>query len=113
LGPLHGHTGDHSVFILSGEITIGDHLCRAGSHLVLEWGDMFGPMIAGPDGCTMYGVIAGNGRPFLHNEKWAAFLAERGAQELPVELPEMPPFLGSEPTLVNPVEPRATPQRVE
>ncbi|MCB0994165.1 MAG: hypothetical protein KDB21_03675 [Acidimicrobiales bacterium] len=104
LGPLHGHTGDHSVFILEGEITVGDVVCRAGSHLMLEWGDMFGPMEAGAEGCLMYGVVAGNARPFLRSNEWAAFLAERGAEELPVAFPEMPAHLGPDTPLVNPTE---------
>jgi hypothetical protein len=104
LGPLHGHTGDHTVFILEGEFRVGDTVCRAGSHITLEWGDVFGPQIAGPEGCLMYGVIAGDGRPFFHREKWHAFLAEHGVEELPVELPEMPAFAAMDHRLVNPTE---------
>lgn len=104
LGPLHGHTGDHTVYILDGSFTVGDVVCRAGSHITLEWGDVFGPQIAGPEGCTMYGVIAGTGQPFLHRAKWRAFLAEQGAEELPIELPEMPAFAAMEQRLVNPTD---------
>ena len=50
----------------------------------------------------MYGVIAGDGRPFLHVSKWQAFLAEQGAEELPVVLPELPAFAAGEQRLVNP-----------
>ena len=104
LGPLHGHTGDHTVFILEGSITVGGVECTAGTHITLEWGDVFGPQQAGPDGCRMYGVIAGDGRPFLHADKWHAFLAEHGAEELPVTLPELPAFAGGAPRLVNPTD---------
>jgi hypothetical protein len=104
LGPLHGHTGDHTVYILEGSITLGDTVCGPGTHITLEWGDVFGPQIAGPDGCTMYGVIAGTGRPFLHPAKWKAFLAEHGAEELHIELPEMPAFAAAEQRLVNPTD---------
>jgi hypothetical protein len=104
LGPLHGHTGDHTVYILDGSISVGDTVCGAGTHITLEWGDVFGPQIAGPDGCTMYGVIAGTGRPFLHTATWKAFLAEQGAEELAIELPEMPAFAAMEQRLVNPTE---------
>lgn len=37
----HGHTGDHSNFILAGEIRCGDVVARAGTHIMLEWGDVF------------------------------------------------------------------------
>jgi len=90
LSPRHGHTGDHSVFILEGEIRCGDIVCRAGSHLMLEWGDTFGPWEAGEEGCKLYGFIAGDGHPFFDLEGWATFLAERGAEELPVPTPELP-----------------------
>jgi hypothetical protein len=102
LGPIHGHTGDHTVYILGGSITFDGVECGAGTHITLEWGDVFGPQIAGADGCTMYGVIAGDGRPFLHTAKWHAFLAEQGAEELPVTLPELPAFAAGEQRLVNP-----------
>jgi hypothetical protein len=104
LGPLHGHTGDHTVFILEGEISFGEVVCRAGSHITLEWGDTFGPQVAGPQGCVMYGVIAGNGRPFLRPAQWASFLAEHGAEELPITLPELPAFAAAELRLVNPTD---------
>ena len=90
LSPRHGHTGDHSVFILEGEITVGGVLCEAGSHIMLEWGDAFGPWEAGPAGCKLYGFIAGEGRPFFDFEGWPEFLAERGAVELPVPAPTLP-----------------------
>lgn len=104
LGPIHGHTGDHTVYILGGSISIAGMPCGPGTHITLEWGDVFGPQEAGPEGCTMYGVIAGNGRPFLHAEKWHAFLAEHGAEELPVTLPELPAFAASDFRLVNPTD---------
>jgi hypothetical protein len=44
----HGHKGDHVVFVLDGEVTIGDQLCKKGSHIFLMYGDRFGPWIAGP-----------------------------------------------------------------
>ena len=88
--PRHGHTGDHSIFILEGEIRCGDEVCRAGSHIMLEWGDTFGPWQAGPEGCKLYGFIAGEGHPFFDLEGWPEFLAAHGAEELSVPMPTMP-----------------------
>src|SRR3954452_6711443 len=76
--PRHGHTGDHSVFILEGEITCAGVKCPAGTHIMLEWGDTFGPWIAGPEGCKLYGFIAGDGKPFFDLEGWHEFLVEHG-----------------------------------
>lgn len=90
LSPPHGHTGDHSVFILEGEVSCGDVTCGPGSHLMLEWGDIFGPWVAGPDGCVMYGFIAGNGKPFVDKDRWQKYLAEHGVEELPVPPPPLP-----------------------
>jgi len=75
-------------------VQCGDRLLAAGDHVMLEWGDTFGPWEAGPEGCEMYGFIAGDGTPF--NGDRAAFdrlLAERGARVVPLPLPEnLPPW---------------------
>jgi hypothetical protein len=88
--PRHGHTGDHAIFIIEGEIACGDVICRAGTHIMLEWGDTFGPWEAGDQGAKLYGFIAGDGHPFFDLEGWAELLAERGAVELPVAAPSLP-----------------------
>lgn len=90
----HGHHGDHSVFVLQGEIRCGEHLCRAGTHIMLEYGDIFGPWIAGPEGATLYGFIAGEGTPFSGDPAvFEAFLAEHGAESVPLPMPKrMPPW---------------------
>jgi hypothetical protein len=94
LSPLHGHTGDHAVFVLAGEIRCGDMVCRAGTHIMLEWGDLFGPWEAGPEGCELYGFIAGNGTPFSGDpDVFQKFLAERGATTVPLPMPKgLPPW---------------------
>jgi len=82
----------HSNFILRGEIRCGDIVCRAGSHIMLEWGDVFGPWEAGPEGCELYGFIAGEGSPFAGDpEPFEALLAARGAPTVPLPLPTRPP----------------------
>lgn len=95
MAPRHGHTGDHAVYILRGEIRCGDVWCREGTHIMLEWGDVFGPWEAGPDGCELYGFIAGEGTPFSSDD--AAFqelLAQRGARMVQLPMPKrLPPWL--------------------
>ncbi|TZG27383.1 hypothetical protein [Sphingomonas montanisoli] len=90
----HGHHGDHVVFILKGEMTVGDTLCTAGSHIYLMHGDTFGPWIAGPDGCETLGVIAGEGSSFCGEQDMAdhaALLASRGATQGAVPAIRNPP----------------------
>lgn len=94
MNPDHGHKGDHSILVLKGSVTCGERVIRAGDHVMLEYGDTFGVWEAGPEGCELYGFIAGDGTPF--NGDRAAFdalLAERGARVIPLPLPEgLPPW---------------------
>ncbi len=71
----HGHRGDHTVFVLEGEVTVGGRLCPKGTHIFLMHGDRFGPWIAGPDGCELLGVIAGEGSAFWSDEDMVDYLA--------------------------------------
>ncbi|MET0371538.1 MAG: hypothetical protein ABW039_09195 [Sphingobium sp.] len=85
----HGHHGDHINLILQGEIRSGDIVCRPGSHIMLEYGDVFGPWVAGPEGCTLYGFVAGEGSSFPGDQQiWRDFLAAQGAESLPVPRPK-------------------------
>ncbi|CAN5183986.1 hypothetical protein BH10PSE13_BH10PSE13_03560 [soil metagenome] len=92
----HGHQGDHIVFVLDGEVTVGDTLCRKGSHIFLMHGDTFGPWIAGPEGCELLGVIAGDSSAFWSDKDMAHYqdmLADAGARMAPVPpLAERPPW---------------------
>jgi hypothetical protein len=94
LSPQHGHTGDHINLILQGEIRCGDVVAKAGTHIMLEWGDMFGPWEAGPEGCELYGFIAGDGTPFSGDpEPFQKLLAERGARMVALPMPtRLPPW---------------------
>ena len=93
----HGHTGDHINLILKGSISCGDVVCTAGTHIMLEWGDTFGPWEAGPEGCELYGFIAGEGSPFTGDQKvFDDLLAARGAKMVPLPMPKrLPPWVMS------------------
>ncbi len=103
MSALHGHTGDHLNLILKGEIRCGDVVCGPGTHIMLEWGDLFGPWEAGPEGCELYGFIAGEGSPFSGDpETFQALLDERGAHMVPLPLPtRLPPWVMSKFTRGN------------
>jgi hypothetical protein len=92
--PCHGHTGDHINIVLAGEIRCGETVCTAGTHILLEWGDVFGPWEAGPEGCELYGFIAGEGSPFSGDSAaFEALLQARGASVVPLPLPDhLPPW---------------------
>jgi len=91
--PSHGHHGDHINLILKGEIRCGDIVARAGTHIMLEYGDIFGPWEAGEEGCELYGFTAGEGSGYPGDtELWKRTLQERGVEPLPCPKPTRAPW---------------------
>lgn len=84
----HGHYSPHVVFVISGELWVGDRACRSGTHIELPLGAAFGPLRAGPDGAVLFEVMLGDPRSWGDRpELFEATLAEHGAEPLPdVEL---------------------------
>lgn len=88
----HGHFSPHIVFVLDGEIVVGDRACPAGTHIELPLGAAFGPIVAGSDGATLFEVMMGDPRSW--GDDPGAFrraLDAHGAQPLPdpdLEYPE-------------------------
>ena len=79
----HGHSSDHLVFVLEGELTVGERLCRPGTLVVLEHGAAFGPLIAGPEGCTFLEHHSGDVTPVpVDKAGYQALLAELGIERL-------------------------------
>lgn len=80
----HGHMSDHIVYVLEGEIAVGDETCGAGTNIVLEKGAAFGPIEAGPRGALLLEIMMGDPRAVPADpEGFAALLAERGVTPLP------------------------------
>jgi hypothetical protein len=80
----HGHLSPHVLFVLDGELLVGDRHCPAGTHVELPERAAFGPLVAGPDGAVLFEVMMGDPRSW--GDDAAAFeraLAERGAEALP------------------------------
>ena len=50
----HGHASDHLVYVLEGELQVGDRQCGPGTLIVLELGAKFGPLVAGPEGAMLF-----------------------------------------------------------
>ncbi|MEX2254694.1 MAG: hypothetical protein WEC34_04600 [Acidimicrobiia bacterium] len=90
----HGHFSPHVVFVLEGEITIGGHPCPKGTHIELPLGAAFGPVVAGPDGATLFEVMMGDPRSWGDEpEAFERVLAEHGATALPDPPLEYPEWL--------------------
>jgi len=91
----HGHRSDHVVYVLDGEITVGDVLCPPGTNIVLEEGAVFGPIEAGPRGALMLEIMTGDPRAVAADpEAFAELLAARGITPLPNPPIEAPPWFG-------------------
>lgn len=80
----HGHASDHYVYVIDGEVTIGDRICGPGTHVALPVGAVFGPLIAGPEGVTLYEIMCGDPRAIPADpEGFEALCAARGIEPLP------------------------------
>ena len=90
----HGHNSDHVVFVLEGEMTCGDVVCTAGTHIALDQGDTFGPFVAGPHGVVLFEIMMGDPRSFPEDlDAYERFLTERGVAQLPNPPIDMPDWL--------------------
>jgi hypothetical protein len=90
----HGHFSPHIVFVLEGDVWIGDEHCPAGTHVELPLGAAFGPIVAGDEGAVMFEVMLGDPRSWGDQpERFEAALADRGAEALPDPPLEFPPWL--------------------
>jgi hypothetical protein len=91
----HGHRSDHVVYVLEGQVTVGDEVCGPGTNLVLEEGAVFGPIEAGPGGALMLELMLGDPRAVPADRPgFEALLASRGITPLPNPPFEAPPWFG-------------------
>ena len=80
----HGHASDNLVFVLEGELTVGDRRCPAGTLIVLEQGAAFGPLVAGEEGALLFETWAGDVTPVPADKAgYQRLLDERGITRLP------------------------------
>ena len=79
----HGHKSDHLVYVIEGDLLVGDRHCAAGTLIVLELGAVFGPLIAGDNGALLFEVWMGDPAPVpADKEGYYALLHERGIERL-------------------------------
>jgi hypothetical protein len=90
----HGHFSPHVLFVIDGEISIGERPCPPGTHVELPLGAAFGPIRAGEQGATLFEVMMGDPRSWGDEpDTFERVLAEHGAEVMPdVEL-DYPPWL--------------------
>jgi hypothetical protein len=80
----HGHASDHLVYVLEGELRVGERRCAPGTLVVLELGASFGPLVAGEQGALLLEVWMGDPRPVPGNkEEYHALLRAKGIVRLP------------------------------
>lgn len=77
----HSHKSQFTVFIIDGEVEVGGRSCPAGTLIMVEKDVAFGPLIAGPEGCTLLESYAGDVTSVHEDdEAYHAMLAERGIE---------------------------------
>lgn len=80
----HSHLSNEIIFVVAGELTVGDCLCSAGTTLVLERGTPIGPILAGPEGAVLFETFDGEtGHVSEDYDGFLRMLAERGITILP------------------------------
>ena len=90
----HGHNSDHVVYVIRGEMTCGDVVCKAGMHITLEKGAVFGPFVAGSEGVVLFEVMLGDPRSFAADpEGFERLLTSKKAKKLPNPPIDMPAWL--------------------
>src|SRR4051794_15241116 len=90
----HGHFSPHVLFVIAGEVWIGDRHCPAGTHVELPQGAAFGPIRAGEGGATLLEVMMGDPRSWGDDpESLERMRAERGVEPLPDVPLDFPPWL--------------------
>jgi hypothetical protein len=93
----HGHNSPHVLFVIAGEITIGDRSCPAGTHVELPHGAAFGPIRAGDDGAVLFEVMLGDPRSWGDDpDAFTRALHEHGVAPLADPPLEFPPWLADQ-----------------
>ena len=92
----HGHASDHVVYVLDGEITVGEERCGPGTNIVLECGAVFGPIEAGADGALLLELMMGDPRAVpADRDGFTELLARRGITPLPNPPIDAPAWFGA------------------
>lgn len=93
----HGHNSPHVLFVIAGEVTIGDRRCPAGTHVELPQGAAFGPIRAGDEGAVLFEVMMGDPRSWGDDpEAFDRLLEAHGVEALPDPPLQFPEWLADQ-----------------
>ena len=56
VGPVHSHSQDEVIYVLEGDMTVGDYSCPKGTAIFVERDTMYGPLRSGPRGVTFLNI---------------------------------------------------------
>jgi quercetin dioxygenase-like cupin family protein len=60
LQPAHSHDEDEVIYVLEGEVTVGEARCGPGTAIFVEKDTTYGPLVAGPEGVVFLRVTPQN-----------------------------------------------------
>ena len=81
----HSHGGDEVIYIIEGDVMMGDVRCRPGTSIVLEKGASIEPIVAGHQGTVLLEIFLGAeaGNPiYLDDEESRRLFQSRGIDPL-------------------------------
>jgi hypothetical protein len=80
----HGHMCINTIYIVEGSMICGGIECAKGMNITLDIGTPYGPNITGPEGATVYEVMAGDPSVWYADpEGFAALKQDLGIKQLP------------------------------
>ena len=56
VGPRHSHSEDEIIYILEGDVTVGNEHCPTGTVLFIQKDTPYGPLRSGPGGVTFLNI---------------------------------------------------------
>ena len=90
----HGHNSPHVVFVIEGELVVGERSCPAGTHIELPQGAAFGPLRSGEQGAILFEAMMGDPRSWGDQPELLEQLRdEHGVTPLPDVALDYPPWL--------------------
>ena len=108
----HGHNSPHVLFVIAGDVTIGERRCPAGTHVELPQGAAFGPIRAGDGGATLFEVMMGDPRSWGDDAAaYQRLLSEHGVEALPDPPLQFPAWLADQRAVWAGADSSATPQQ--